>query len=259
MGKIFYVILISFVCLKINSCAEIDTSSESANSTLIGKVLSPAYDILMGPAKGSSDNLFVTQKTTNKKGVTNIPKNNNIFLVKHNSSGIREWIMDLGMSDEETEVSLTFDSSYNLYMTGYTRNSLEGKNNYGYFTVFLFKYDSYGNREWIKKLGNSEVEYGARLIVDSSNNVYVTGFSSEFESENEFGPRKTLLAKYDTFGNRIWIKSLGSTLADFGWDVTVDSMDKIYVTRFSENSFAQKKRWQDDFILMEFNTDGIKL
>ena len=259
MGKFIYVILILFVCLKINSCAEIDTSPESADSPLIGKVWSPAYDILMGPSKGASDDFYASEGKSNENGVTNISKINNIFLVKQNSSGSREWIMDLGMSDEESEISTTFDSSNNLYMIVYIRNSLEGKKNYGGFTVFLFKYDSYGNREWIKKLGNSEVEYGVRLIVDSSNKVYVTGFSSEFESEKEFGSRKTLLAKYDTFGNRVWIKSLGSTLTDFSWDVTIDSMDKIYVTRFSENSFAQKKRWQDDFFLMEFNTDGIKL
>jgi len=82
---------------------------------------------------------------------------------------------------------------------------------------------------------------------------------SEFESDNEFGPRKTLMAKYDTSGNREWTKALGSTLTEFAWDVTVDSKDNIYVTGFSENSFAQNSSWQDDFLLMKFNTDGIKL
>ena len=108
-------------------------------------------------------------------------------------------------------------------------------------------------------MGKSEVEYGARLIVDSSDNIYVTGFSSEFESDNEFGPLNTLMAKYDTSGNREWTKALGSTLTDFAWDVTVDSNDNIYVTGFSENSFAQSSGWQDDILLMKFNTDGIKL
>ena len=108
-------------------------------------------------------------------------------------------------------------------------------------------------------MGKSKFEYGVRLIVDSSKNIYVTGFTSEFESDKEFGSGQTLLAKYDTFGNRVWLKSLGPTLSDFGWDITVDTMDKIYVTRFSESSFVQKNRWQDDFFLMEFNTEGIKL
>ena len=148
---------------------------------------------------------------------------------------------------------MTFDSSDNVYITGYKRNSLEGKKNSGDFTVFLVKYNSSGGREWIKMLGKSEVECGARLIADSSDNIYVTGFSSEFE------PQNTFVAKYDTSGNREWTKALGSTLTDFAWDVTVDSKDNIYVTGFSENSFAQNTSWQDEILLMKFDTDGIKL
>ena len=148
---------------------------------------------------------------------------------------------------------MTFDSSDNVYITGYTRNGLEDNKNSGDFTVILVKYNSSGTREWIKKLGKSEVEYGARLIVDSSDNIYVTGFSSEFE------PRNTLIVKYDISGNKEWTKSLGSTLTDFAWDVIVDSKDNIYVTGFSENSFAQSSGWQEDILQMKFNTDGIKL
>ncbi|MDC0229510.1 SBBP repeat-containing protein [Deltaproteobacteria bacterium] len=253
MGNFFYIILISFVCLTINSCAEIERSSESANFSLKEQIWFSAYDILFGTALMSSDNLFAPEQASNEKGVNSTPKNNNIFLVKQNSFGSREWIMDLGISDEESGISMTFDSSDNVYITGYTRNGLEGNKNSGDFTVFLVKYNSSGTKDWIKKLGKSEVEYGARLIVDSSDNIYVTGFSSEFEFRN------TLMAKYDTSGNREWTKALGSTLNDFAWDVTVDSNDNIYVTGFSENSFAQNSSWQDDILLMKFNTDGIKL
>jgi len=253
MGKIFYIILILFVYLTINSCAEIESSSESANSFLTEQISSSAYDILIGTALMSSDNLFTPEKTSTVKGGNYNPKNKNIFLVKQNSSGSREWIMGLGISDEESGISMTFDSFDNVYITGYTRNALESNKNSGDFTVFLVKYNSSGTREWIKKLGKSEVEYGARLIVDSSDNIYVTGFSSEF------GPRNTLIAKYNTSGNREWTKALVSTLTEFAWDVTVDSKDNIYITGFSENSFAQKSSWQDDVLLMKFNTDGIKL
>jgi len=259
MGKIFYIILISFVCLTINSCSEIDRSSESANSFLAEQIWYSAYDILIGTALMSSDNFFSPEQTSADKGENSTPKNKNIFLVKQNSSGSREWIMDLGISEEESGISMTFDSSDNVYITGYKRNDLEGNKNSGDFTIFLVKYNSSGSREWIKKLGKSEVEYGARLIVDSYDNIYVTGFYSEFESGNEFGPRNTLIAKYDPSGNREWAKALVSTLTDFAWDVTVDSKDNIYVTGFSEGSFAQNSGWQDDILLMKFNTDGIKL
>ena len=129
MGNILYIILISFVCLTINSCAEIDRSSESVNSSLTEQIWSSTFDNLVGIALMSSDNLFAPEKTLTEKGGNSTPKNNKIFLVKQNSSGSREWIMDLGISDEESGISMTFDSSDNVYITGYTRKGLEGNKN----------------------------------------------------------------------------------------------------------------------------------
>ena len=177
MGKNFYIILISFVCFTINSCAEIDRSSEYTNSSLTEQIWFSAYSILIGTTQKVSDNLFAPEHTSTEKGGNSTSKNNNIFLVKQNSSGSREWIMDLGISDEESGISMTFDSSDNVYITGYTRNVVEGNKNSADFTVFLVKYNPSGTREWIEKLGKAEVEYGARLIVDSSDNIYVIGFS----------------------------------------------------------------------------------
>ncbi len=161
--------------------------------------------------------------------------------------------MDLGISGEESGVSMTYDASDNVYVTGYRRNSLEGNKVLRDFSVFLVKYNSSGSMEWIKKLGNSKVKDEARLIVDSFENIYVTGFY------NEFGSQITLLVKYNSSGNREWIKKLGPTLNDFAWDVTVDSKNNICVVGLSENSFAQNINRGDDILLIKFNTDGIKL
>ena len=253
MVKFFYFILIPFVCLAINSCAEIERSSESLNYSFTEQVDSSAYDILRGNMLKSTENLISPRQTNIKKSVDFNPKNKKIFLVKKNSSGSREWIMDLGISGEESGISMTFDASDNVYLTLYTRNGLKGNKDSRDFLVFLVKYNSSGNREWIKKLGKSKVEDGARLIADSSDNIYVTGFY------NEFGSRNTLLVKYNTSGNREWTKTLGSTLTEFAWDVTVDYKNNIYVAGFSENSFVQNINWLDDIILIKFNTDGIKL
>ena len=143
---------------------------------------------------------------------------------------------------------MTFDSYDNVYITGYTRNRFESKKSSGDFTVFLAKYNSSGSRDWIKKLGKSGVEYGVRLTADSNNNIYVAGFFNVFETDTEVVSRKTLLAKYDISGNIEWTKILGSSLTYFAWDITVDSKDNIYLTRFSENGFAQNSGWKGIFL-----------
>ena len=167
MRKIYHIILILFVCLTINSCAEIDRSSESENHFLTEQIWFSENNILAGNVLKSSENLFTLEQSSIEQHGNSNPKKENIFLVKKNFFGSREWIMDLGITDEESGISMTFDSYDNVYITGYTRNRFESRKNSGDFTVFLTKYNSSGSRDWIKKLGKSEVEYGARLIVDS--------------------------------------------------------------------------------------------
>ena len=248
-----------FVCLTINSCAEIDKSSEFANPSLTEQIFFSEKNILAGNVLKYFDNLFTLEQISTKQDGNYNPKNENIYLVKKNSFGSRDWIMDLGISDDESGISMTFDSYDNVYITGYTRNRFESKKSSGDFTVFLAKYNSSGSRDWIKKLGKSGVEYGARLIADSNNNIYLTGFFNVFETDTEVVSRKTLLAKYDISGNIEWTKILGSSLTYFAWDIAADSNDNIYLTRFSENSFAQNSGWKEDILRMKFNKDGIKL
>ena len=119
--------LILFVSLKINSCAEIDKSSEFANPSLTEQILFSEKNILAGNVLKSSENLFTLEQTSTQQDGNSNLKYEKIYLVKKNSFGSREWIMDLGISDEESGISMTFDSYDNVYITGYTRNRFESK------------------------------------------------------------------------------------------------------------------------------------
>tara|TARA_B100000945_G_C20328480_1_gene571188 strand:+ start:89 stop:850 length:762 start_codon:yes stop_codon:yes gene_type:complete len=253
MGKIYYTILIPFFCLAINSCAEVESSYESENYLLKDQVGSSAYDILFGNRLFPSKDIFSTEQISNEKDEKSSSKKNKIFLVKQNLSGSREWIMDLDIPDEGSGISMTFDAFDNVYVTGYKMNGPEVNKHSQNFSVFLIKYNSSGSREWIKKLGKSNVEDGVRLIADFSDNIYATGFY------NENGSGNNMLVKYDSSGNREWAKTLGSTFFDFVWDVIVDSENNVFLAGLSENIFAQNTNWWNDIFLIKFNTDGIEL
>ena len=253
MGNFFYIIIISFVCLTINSCGEIEKSSKLSDSFFSEQISHSAYDILTANMLTSSEIFSKSEQTMIEKGENFNPNNQKVFLFKNSSYGSRDWIINLDISDDKSGISMTFDSIENVYITRYVCNVREDNKDSQDFTVFLVKYNPSGNREWTKKLGKSKVEYGARLNVDSSDNIYVTGFSNDLEDQN------TLLAKYNTSGIREWKKTLGSTLNDYTWDVTVDSENNIYLKGLSDNSFLQNVNWQDDVILMRFSTNGIKL
>ena len=67
-----------------------------------------------------------------------------LFLVKYNSSGNKQWTKQLGTSSVEYSSGVTVDSSDNIYVTGDTFGGLDGNTNSGDYDVFLLKYNSDG-------------------------------------------------------------------------------------------------------------------
>ena len=72
---------------------------------------------------------------------------NDIFLVKYNSSGTKQWTKLLGTSKNDFANSVTTDSSDNIYVTGYTNGDLDGNTNSGKDDIFLVKFNSSGTKQ----------------------------------------------------------------------------------------------------------------
>jgi len=65
-----------------------------------------------------------------------------MFLVKYNSSGTKQWTKQLGTSYNDYGQGVTTDSSGNIYVTGYTNGGgLDGNTNLGGRDIFLVKYN----------------------------------------------------------------------------------------------------------------------
>jgi len=70
-----------------------------------------------------------------------------IFLVKYNSSGTKQWTKQLGTSSGDYGNDVTTDSSGNIYVTGYTNGGLDGNTNSGSYDIFIVKYNSSGIKQ----------------------------------------------------------------------------------------------------------------
>jgi hypothetical protein len=70
-----------------------------------------------------------------------------IFLIKFNSSGTKQWTEQLGTSSSDIVLGLTTDSTGHIYMTGFTRGGLDGNTNSGGKDIFLVKYNSDGVKQ----------------------------------------------------------------------------------------------------------------
>ena len=73
-----------------------------------------------------------------------------LFLVKYNSSGTKQWTKQLGTSDWDQGNGVTVDNSSNIYVTGYTNDEFDGNTNVGVVgsaDIFLVKYNASGVKQ----------------------------------------------------------------------------------------------------------------
>ena len=261
MKKILYVFLITFFSLTIFSCAKKDDSSGTATSFWSKLNETSSYDYDTGVSLFSSDNFNVSGQSDGGLDGNINSWSDDIFLVKYNSSGTKQWTKKLGIFDNESGVSMTVDSSDNIYVTGYTREVYDGNSNSENYDIFLMKYNSSGTKQWTKQLGNSAADIGMGVTVDSSDNIYVTGIASGGRDRNTGSVGEDIvLVKYNPSGTKQWTKQLGSSSSNFAWDVTVDSSDNIYVTGFTNGNFEENFNQESyyDIFLAKYNSDGVK-
>jgi len=143
----------------------------------------------------------VTGFTRGGLGGNTYSDSSDIFLVKYNSSGTKQWTKQLGTSSVEWGNGVTTDSSGNLYVTGYTWGGLDGNTSSGDSDIFLVKYNSSGTKQWTKQLGTSSVDKGRGVTTDSSDNIYVTGGTDgDLDGNTNSGSVDIFLVKYNSDG-----------------------------------------------------------
>jgi uncharacterized delta-60 repeat protein len=152
--------------------------------------------------------------------------------VKYDSSGQQQWVARYSGPGGAMDLAnaIAVDASGNVYVTGASVGLGTG---FDYATV---KYDSSGQEQWVARYngpGNDDDEaYG--IAVDSSGNVYVTGYSVGLGT----GLYDYATIKYDSSGQLQWVARYngpgnGSDVANA---IAVDTSGNAYVTGFSDAS-----------------------
>jgi len=177
-----------------------------------------------------------------------------IFLAKFDSNGNHKWSKRFGGSNWDYGNSVSVDSSGNVYITGGFESSTidfgggaltnAGGNckDYPCSDIFLAKFDSNGNHKWSRRFGGGNDDWGTSVSVDSSGNVYITGYFNSSTIDfgggalTNAGYSDIFLAKFDSNGNHLWSKSFGGSSDDYGYSVSVDSSGNVYITGGFESS-----------------------
>ena len=123
---------------------------------------------------------------------------------KYNSSGTKQWTRQLGSNGTDDGWGVTVDSSDSIYVTGTTGGGLDGNTSAGSYDIFLVKYNSSGTKQWTKQLGTSSFDQGFGVTVDSSNYIYVTGYTvgGGLDGNSNSGGVDIFLVKYNSSGTK---------------------------------------------------------
>jgi len=212
--------------------------SSLRDETAYGVVVDSSQNVYVAGEYSSSDLNF----GGNVKLINSSTNTSDFFVVKYNSSGVAQWAKSAngGSSKTETSRSVGVDGSGNVYIEGYFDSAtldfgggitLDRINSSSDF--FIAKYDSSGNPVWVKgPAASRSSSYGKGISVDTSGNVYLTGYFNS-TSDINFGGNWLLtntggvsggndffVAKYNTNGDISWAYGTVSAtqLGEFGVD-----------------------------------------
>lgn len=169
-----------------------------------------------------------------------------IYISKLDSAGNFIWAKQLGGIYLDNVSSIASDIEGNVYIGGFFAGVVDfdpgpavfNLSAVGVYNSFVLKLDSSGNFVWAKQFNSMLENHCSSLALDSSRNVYTTGY---FKGVVDFDPGAgtfnlttgfddAFVSKLDSNGNFVWARQLGGSLYDNGTAITIDRAGNIYIT-----------------------------
>eukprot|EP01041_Mallomonas_annulata_P005482 gene5482-11029_t len=205
------------------------------------------------------------------------------YLVKFDSTGVRQWGTFYGGSNDDIGTSVTTDSAGNVYVCGSTMSTsgiatsgahqtIHGSGTYDGFVV---KFNSSGIRQWGTYYGGNNDVYGASLITDISRNVYFVGSTysnSGIATSGAYqgaraGVTDAFIVKFDSVGNRQWGTYFGGSGQEEVFSIAGDVAGNLYIGGYtaSTSGISTSGAFQSshaggimDAFLVKFNSGGAR-
>jgi hypothetical protein len=206
------------------------------------------------------------------------------FLVKFNSSGVRQWATYIGGPALDGIQSCVTDAAGNIIIGGYARSSsgisTSGSHqpNYGTGTTydgFLSKFTNAGVLMWSTYYGGALDDQVNSCFTDGGNNIYICGVTESSVNISTSGchqpalggNKDAFLAKFDNAGIRQWATYYGGGALDNGYSCYTYTNGNIVMVgeAASTTSISTPGSYQDtygggtkDAFLVMFNNTGVR-
>ena len=123
--------------------------------------------------------------------------------------------------------------------------------------------------DWVDQFGSNmtdsrhnDLDRNGDVTTDSNGNVYVA--SNTLGTVDPMNPNQgsfdVWVAKYNSTGQQLWVRQLGSTLEDFVTEVVVNSAGEIFIGGFSAGDMpGQINKGNFDFWIAKYDSNGNRL
>lgn len=240
-------------------------------------------------------NILVVGLTTSSTGISTSGSfqsvytsgNYDAFVVKFNTSGVRQWATYFGGSGSDYGYGITTDTSNNIIAVGQTTSIsgiattgaydtlLNGSVSTSYMDAFIVKFNSAGSRLWSTYYGGNMDDADAKVATDLSGNIFISGQTNSYADLATSGAYQTSLggnwdvfiAKFNSNDSIQWSTYYGGTAGENGNSLTTDISGNVIIVGLSasSNAIASSGAYQTsnggtyDAIVAKFNTAGSKV
>ncbi len=203
----------------------------NGNLLLLKQEGTSASDRGVSVATDETGNIFITGTTIGKLGTTANSGAEDIYLIKYNSTGEKQFTKQIGSSVGDYSNEIKIDSQNNIYITGYTKGGLNGNPNSGSNDIILIKFNNNGEIIWGKQFGTASSDISNAISFDNSGNIYITGFTGSSLDGNIFkGNEDIFISKFTQSGEKVWTKQYGTPQNDKGNSIAIGYDNSIYIT-----------------------------
>ncbi|MBS3029307.1 MAG: SBBP repeat-containing protein [Dolichospermum sp. DET50] len=206
----------------------------------------------------SAGNVYTTGNTEGSFAGSILQGTSDAFITKYDTNGTQVWVKQFGTAAQDYASGMSVDSSGNSYISGQTWGTFAGNITQGAYDAFIAKYDTNGTQTWVKQFGTSADEFATGITLDSSNNIYVTGYTKgSFAGSTNKGGNDAFVSKYDANGNLAWVKQLGTTGDDYGSNLTTDSTGNVYIAGVTYGALSgNTNKGNSDGFLAKYTATG---